>query len=402
MVEVDWGRLLDDARKLEAAGRRPEAAALYGELLGGPKRLDGLTSLGKISFENGDLQAAQQFLGAALELAPDAVETQHLRGVALMRLGCASAALQCLERALVLDPDFPDALLNHATVLLELKRFDEALAGFDNLLSLDPNNAVGWNNRGNALAALGRFEEATAAYDRAIAADPNLDAARQNRFYALLTLRRVDRISDFAVRDAFDRVAANYDDMMLAEIGYRAHGHLRALASRLPNRVAPPLDILDLGCGTGLAGEQFRDLAQGGRLDGVDISPRMLEQARKRQIYNELILGDFESVLAASGRCYDLVLSSDAIVYLGNLEQTLRGVARRLRPGGIFLFSCEAKTGESWELTEANRFRHSEAYLRTAAVQAGLVWLDHIACIPRLERGLPVQGFVVALGKWTL
>lgn len=395
---MDWGRLLQDARRLEAAGRHPEAAMLYGELLGGPKRLDALQSLGKISFENGDLQAAQHFLGEALELAPDVVESLHLRGVALMRLGRTPAALQYLERAVALAPDFGEAILNHATALLELQRFNEALAGFDRVLSLDPNNAVGWNNRGNALAAIGRLEDAAAAYDRAIEADPGLNTARQNRFYALLTLKKVDRIFDFAVRDAFDRAAVNYDDMMLRDLAYSAHDHLHALALRLSGRLAPPRDILDLGCGTGLAGERFKGLAQGGRLDGVDISPRMIEQARSRHIYDELLVADFELILAASGRSYDLILSADAMVYLGNLRPTLDGVARRLTPGGVFLFTCEAKQCEGWELTEANRFRHSEAYLRAAAKQAGLAWLDHMACTPRLERGSPVQGFAVALG----
>lgn len=399
MHSGDWERLLRDARRFEAAGRRPEAALLYSGLLSGPRRVDALQALGKISFENGDLQAAQHFFGAALELAPDHLESLHLRGVALMRLGDTPAALDCLERAVALAPEFGEALLNHATVLLELKRFDEALAGFERLLSLDPNNAVGWNNRGNTLAAMGRLEDAAAAYDRAIEADPGLETARHNRFYALLTLRRVDRIFDFAVRDAFDRVALDYDDMMLRGLAYSAHDHLRMLALRVLGKLVSPRDILDLGCGTGLAGEHFKDLAHGGRLDGVDISPRMIEQARKRHVYNELLVGDFEAVLASPGPSYDLILSADAMVYLGNLGPTFEGVAHRLKAEGVFLFTCEAKPGEAWDLTEANRFRHSEAYLRASAEQAGLAWLDHMECTPRLERGVPVHGFAVALGK---
>ena len=392
-------QLLREAHELDAAGRRAEAALIYGDLLAGPKHVDALKALGRISFQNGDLEAAQHFLGEAVRLAPDFVEGYHLRGVVLMRLGRNAEALDCLGRAVALAPDFREAILNQATVLLELKRADEALAGFDRLLSLEPDNAVGWNNRGNALAALARLEEAVAAYDRALALDPLMEAARQNRFYALLTLRKVDRISDFAVRQAFDAVALGYDQTMAQELDYRGHIHLHGLAQRVLGRLVSPCRILDLGCGTGLAGECFKDAAKGGQLDGVDISPLMIAEARRRGIYDQLVVADIETFLAAPGPSYRLILSADAIVYLGNLTAVFRGIANRLELGGAFLFTCEAKHGDGWELTEANRFRHSEAYLRTEAKQAGLSWLDLMTCTPRTERGEPVAGFAVALAK---
>lgn len=392
-------QLLEEAHNLDAAGRRAEAALIYGDLLAGPRQVEALKALGRISFENGDLEAAQYFLGEALKFAPDFVEGHHLRGVALMRLGRNAAALDCLERAVALGTQSKEAILNHATLLLEMKRPNEALGGFDRLLSLDPDNAVGWNNRGNALAALSRLEEAVAAYDRALALDPGMEPARQNRFYALLTLRRVDRISDFAVRVAFDTAAPRYDEMVLQELGYRGHLHLKALAQRVLGPLVPPWRILDLGCGTGLAGECFKDAAKGGQLDGVDISPVMIAEARKREIYDQLIVADIETFLAMPGAAYRLILSADALVYLGDLEATFLGVAGRLEQEGAFLFTCETKQGEGWELTQANRFRHSEAYLRTEAGRAGLTWLDLMPCTLRTERGEPVSGFAIALAK---
>jgi predicted TPR repeat methyltransferase len=398
-AEQDCDQQLRQARDLEAANRRPEAALIYGELLAGPKHVEALQALGRISFENGDLEAAQYFFGEALKIVPDFVEGLHLRGVALMRLGQNEPALECLERAVQLDPDGCEAILNHATLLLELNRPHQALAGLDRALVVEPDNAVAWNNRGNTLVALGRLEEGIASYDRALALDPQLQAALHNRFYCLLSLRRVDRIADFAARQAFDQVASRYDEMVRDELHYRAHQDLRALASRVAGFPAPPLRILDLGCGTGLAGECFRDLACGGRLAGLDISPAMLREARKRGLYDELIVADFETFLSRLGPAYDLILSADAIVYLGDLGATFAGVAKRLEPDGIFLFTCEAKAGDGWELTEANRFRHSEAYLRGEAERAGLSWLEAVNCIPRYERAAPVAGLAVALKR---
>jgi predicted TPR repeat methyltransferase len=398
-AEKESDRQLREARDLEAANRRPEAVLLYGELLAGPRHLEAVQALGRIGFENGDLQAAQYFFGEALKIVPDFVEGLHLRGVALMRLGQHDAALDCLERAVRLNPDAGEPILNHATLLLELKRPHEALAGFERVLALEPNNAVAWNNRGNTLVTLGRLEEGAASYDRALALDPRMQAALHNRFYALLALRRVDRIADFAARQAFDQVASRYDQVALDELHYRAHQDLRVLASRVLGPLVPPLRILDLGCGTGLAGQCFKELALGGRLDGVDISPAMIDEARKRQVYDELIVADFESYLSGPGPAYSLIVSADAMVYFGDLTSILAGVGKRLGPQGIFLFTCEAKQGGGWELTEANRFRHSAAYLRAEAERAGLSWVEGRDCIPRYERGTPVAGLAVALGK---
>ena len=228
---------------------------------------------------------------------------------------------------------------------------------------------------------------------------PAFQTAQQNRFYALLAQRKVDRMSSFAVREAFDSVASRYDQMVLHELDYRGHLLLRELAVRVLGPLVPPWSILDLGCGTGLAGECFKDMARGGRLDGVDVSPAMIEEARRRQVYDDLIVADIETVLAAEGPSYGLILSADAMVYLGDLAPTFAGVAKRLSPGGIFLFTCEAKHGDGWELTEANRFRHSESYLREQSGRAGLSWVELMECTPRRERTKPVAGYAIVLRK---
>ena len=70
---------------------------------------------------------------------------------------------------------------------------------------------------------------------------------------------------------------------MVHDLGYRAPQILRSLAEMLMIGLDGPLDILDLGCGTGLAGEAFKSLAR--RLDGIDLSPLMIERAKGRGIY---------------------------------------------------------------------------------------------------------------------
>lgn len=80
-------------------------------------------------------------------------------------------------------------------------------------------------------------------------------------------------------------------------------------------------------------------------------------------------------------------------------EPVPSGAVRRLEPGGFCLFTLEKMEGQGWQQTQANRFRHSESYVRLAAEQAGFAVAEIMECAPRTESNAPVEGFAVALRK---
>jgi predicted TPR repeat methyltransferase len=184
---------------------------------------------------------------------------------------------------------------------------------------------------------------------------------------------------------------------MVGSLGYQAPAHLRALADEVVPEPHRGLRILDFGCGTGLGGEAFKDWAEAGALDGIDLSEPMIEKARARGIYTNLVIGDFES--AATDRTYDLVIAADAVIYSGDLAPTFAQAKNALAPAGYFLFTLERKEGEGWEQTPANRFRHSESYLRRVAESAGFEFIALRECTLRSESRQGVAGFAVALRK---
>src|SRR5262249_14584541 len=151
------------------------------------------------------------------------------------------------------------------------------------------------------------------------------------------------------VRGLFDGFARHYDETMLNRLQYRAHLHVRELAARVLPQSKSSWRILDLGCGTGLVGAAFADLANGGCLDRIDISQRMIEIAAKRSVYDQLILGDIEAFLREPGASYDLIVSADTMTYFGDIAPVFAGVAKRLDSGGFYIFASEAKSGEGWE-----------------------------------------------------
>jgi predicted TPR repeat methyltransferase len=154
------------------------------------------------------------------------------------------------------------------------------------------------------------------------------------------------------------------------------------------------LRILDLGCGTGLTGAVFR--ARAACLDGLDLSPAMIEKARAKGLYDQLSVGDIETALAAPGPLYDLIVAADTLVYLGDLASLFRNVRARLEPHGYFLFTVEAGL-EDFALGPKRRWRHGEAYLRRIAGDAGFEVAGLVEASPRTEAQQPVAGFAVAL-----
>jgi len=141
----------------------------------------------------------------------------------------------------------------------------------------------------------------------------------------------------------------------------------------------------------------FKPLAA--RLDGVDLSPAMIEKARARGIYDDLQVADLETALAAPGPNYDLILAADTLVYLGDLVRVFEGARDRLSPHGYFLFTVEKSEGYGFELGPKRRWRHSEAYLRELASHTGFDLAGLVAAAPRREANQPVEGFAVALAR---
>lgn len=93
-------------------------------------------------------------------------------------------------------------------------------------------------------------------------------------------------------------------------------------------------DVLDVGCGTGAVLELLHGEYPEKRLTGLDLTPRMIEMARAKQLENvRFIVGDAEA-LPFESRSFDAVLCSNSFHHYPHPERFFAEVARVLRPGG--------------------------------------------------------------------
>ena len=134
----------------------------------------------------------------------------------------------------------------------------------------------------------------------------------------------------------FDEQAADYDEntsLMYSRNGKISCQRIREL---LAGRQYDTL--LDVGCGTGYLIELLRQDNQA-QLIGLDLSPAMIEQAKKKRIPHSKWLVGRSDKLPVADESVDVVTCSQSFHHYPETESALREVYRVLRPGGIYVLS---------------------------------------------------------------
>lgn len=266
---------------------------------------------------------------------------------------------------------------------------------FAQAVELAPGFASAWFALGDAREKLGQGADAIYAFRKVVALD------RRDHHGASLHLIRLraeglrEMPIDY-VRTLFDQYAERFDSALVKGLSYRGPDLLAALVKeasgtighRLPFRAA-----LDIGCGTGLGGAAVRPFVD--RLVGVDLSPKMIEQARTKNLYDRLAVGDLlEFTRGESDAAFDLVLAADVFAYFPDLAPHMHAIARVLERNGLLAFSVETYVGDDVILGDKLRYAHSRDHVRAAIARAGLRQLKLNGASTRTEGGLPVPGLI--------
>jgi len=204
------------------------------------------------------------------------------------------------------------------------------------------------------------------------------------------------RLRDRAIQHIYKNFAASYESRMLEDLKYAGPQRMiEAVDSVIGDK--GEMAVLDLGCGSGLAGITFRPRAAS--LAGVDLSPDMVELARARNLYDSLEVAEVTAWLDSGDALFDLVVSTDVIIYFGDLAGIVTAVARRLKPGGVFAFSTERGSRPPFHLTDTGRYSHHPDHVRAVAAASDLT----VGCINeaflRMEYGEDVMGLFTVLQK---
>lgn len=380
------------------AGRIAEAKAMYERIL--RRRAndpDALNFLGMLVFQQGDPVRGVALLQRSVKSAPGNAHAWLNLGKMLMEMGESEGGANAYERATDLAPGSWQAWVNRATCLRRLLRLEEAIECLKTAINLRPEHDLAYERLGMILYVSGKKKDLAQLYGDWVKSNPDNPTAR-HMYSAAAGEAMPDRASDDYVRRTFDHFADSFDEN-LRDLGYRAPQLVAEALERhggaSGDSVKP--DVLDAGAGTGLCGPLLRDRA--GRLVGVDLSSGMLEKARARRIYDELVVMELCEFMRSRPAAFDAVVSADTLVYFGALEEALAAARTCLRPGGLLAF-----TVERWDTSGADarfimgphgRYMHAATYVEAALAGAGLESGEMTPAILRSELGTDVHGFVV-------
>jgi predicted TPR repeat methyltransferase len=367
-----------DALRLWAEFRLPEAEEACRRVLSAePNHAGALALLADIVLWSDEPRLAVMLA----ERAVAAGASEEVLACALIAAGEPQEALSALGGSSGAPPERADALV-------ELGDAEAAAAAFGETVAADPEERNRYARIATRLVMAGRLGDARRILARGMVAAPG-DAEIQH-LLASLDGMQVPRCPEAYIVEYFNRYAPTFDE------------RLTGLAYRLPELIPAALGrrlrgkrtaILDAGCGTGMLAAALRPLAE--RLVGVDLSSGMLARARGTGLYDELAESELIGWLNATPKRFGAAVVADVLVYFGELDAVISGLARVLEPDSVLALSTESADHGGWELGIYGRYRHDQRYVTRTLTERGFTSIETVACSLRMQAGKPTPGTIV-------
>ena len=314
--------------------------------------------LGAVNAGLGRLEQAVANYEKALAIKPDYAEAYNNMGSALKDKGESDAAIESYKKALKIKPDYAEAYNNMGNALLDKGDPEAAIESYKMAIKIKPDHADAYNNMGAALKDKEESGAAIESYKKALEIKP--DYAGPKHLIAALTGSTTDSAPRAYVESLFDDYACKFDNSLVGKLDYKIPKTLAQII--LANTTGHSLgSILDLGCGTGLAGVELKGSSQ--NLEGIDLSSSMLEEARKKNAYDRLIHTDLIEYLSTADLDFDYFVSTDVFIYVGELSDVFRLIKSRNKCAGKLAFSTEHTEKEGFFLETSGRYSHSKRYI---------------------------------------
>lgn len=268
-------------------------------------------------------------------------------------------------------------------------------------LELVPGWVAGWFTLGLYREKSGNTAGAVAAFEHVLSLD------RDDLFGAPLILASLgasavpDQPSSLYIERLFDDYADRFDHALVQKLAYGVPRELAALLADMPDLPRSYRLAVDLGCGTGLVGAEIRGRV--GRLEGFDLSGKMLSKAAEKQIYDLLGIADLSLSPAQSGIFgphlvagrADLIIAADVFIYLGRLDTLFALVRQLAATGAVLAFSVEdAGAGTGFRLAPSLRYAHTSSYVKEICDRYGFIVRAERETVVRLEAGRPIRGLL--------
>jgi predicted TPR repeat methyltransferase len=311
--------------------------------------------------------------------------------------GNYALAENILQKTLIINKDNVCILLALSEVYLHLGKISKSIYILKRATRLSPTNSELYRLLADIYYYQGKYKASAYAVQRVLQLCP--DETQLKHVIDSRLGNTTPKPSESYVVGLFDGYAESFEDNLVCMLEYKAHTELVNYLLRqqiLPNNLDR---VLDLGCGTGLLGQALLECCKISELVGVDLSANMLVQCRAKNIYHELRNEDLIQYLQKVASSIDLIVSTDVLIYLGDLDAVFAGCYKCLKPGGYLCVSVESMFFGNYKITSSGRYKHSLSYIKSLYKKYHFSKMNHQAIDLRKESGNMVKGYLVLLQK---
>lgn len=192
------------------------------------------------------------------------------------------------------------------------------------------------------------------------------------------------------IKEEFDLFADDYDEIVLKELRYTAY-------QRIPGQILQmksdhsELDILDLGCGTGLSSALYFEKKC--CVTGADFSEKMLDEAKKRP-FQKLVQRDLNKPLKMGAKKFDVIQCLSTLDFVEHADQCITRMVYYLKDDGLIGITVPLNAAKAADFP-VNWF--SPEAILTICSDAGLapVWQDEFLGYETPEDRVEFLGLVL-------
>lgn len=258
-------------------------------------------------------------------------------------------------------------------------RFKDAIFRFKLLRLFCKEEVLIPYNLGRCYYKVGKYHLAINEFNKAKALINSLDEEINFYLQKINSPNTINSIPLNLVKEKFEMLAPSYIEKYLIPNNYLGHHFILEPISLFFGKQLINIDILDLGCGTGICAHYLRMYGIGNILDGVDLSANMLQIANKclvesKPVYNNLHQASIIDFLQISLKEYHLIISVEAFIYIGELQNIIELCKQRLNKNGLLIFIVRSQhKGPTLNFdTEKDIFSYSEQYIRNLISNTGM------------------------------
>lgn len=326
-----------------------------------PSSFDSWFNLGLVQKDSNDPDGAIAAFRKCIAIR-DSAEPHFYIGNILCNQKKPKDAVNEYKAAIALNPSFERAFFNLANTYNVLGKYQDAVESYKAAISVKNDYTAAYSNLANLYYNNGKYDEALEMFRKVIALKPEDEAVQH--LIDSIEGRTTQTAPRQYVMNVFNYYSKDFDAHLVEKLDYKVPEKLRVVLDKV--RADKKFSsAVDLGCGTGLSGAAFADIAE--KITGIDIATRMLSIAEEKKIYQNLIEGEIVEVLDSLNEKFDLFIATDVFIYVGALEKLFEAVKKKTGKGAYFVFSTELSEKEDYVLRKTGRYAQSYNYIKKLA-----------------------------------